>query len=245
MNIAIIGHGRMGTEVERVAIARRIPVKKIFTLENNPGGKALTAEALAGVDVCIEFSLPGAAVQNIAAVAEAGLPVVVGTTGWYDRLGEVKKIIAARGTGLVYAPNFSVGVNILSHLVDRAARLIDKYEMYDAAIRETHHRGKEDSPSGTALHLGELLLRGIGRISGVSPGNSEGRIRPGQLNISSTRVGNTVGEHSVIFDSESDTLEFSHRAKDRSGFAHGALVAAAWIRGRKGVFTMEDVLTSE
>jgi len=228
MNIALIGHGKMGAEVERVAASRNVRVVKVFDIGDNPGGKALTAGTLAGVDVCVEFTVPSAAVA-----------------GWYDQIDAVKKIIGARGTGLVYAPNFSVGVNILSHLVGRAARLIDRHDMYDAAIRETHHREKADSPSGTALHLGRILLDGIRRIEGVAAGNSDGKIPPGRMNISSTRLGTTVGEHTVAFDSEADTIELTHRAKNRSGFAHGALIAAEWIRGRKGVYTMEDVLTTE
>jgi 4-hydroxy-tetrahydrodipicolinate reductase len=173
MNIALIGHGKMGAEVERVANARGMGVTKIFTIENNPGGKSLTRDSLAGADVCIEFSVPEAAVRNIEAVAKAGLPIVVGTTGWYDQLGAVKKIIEKRGTGMVYAPNFSLGINVLNHLINCAAHLFDKYEMYDAAIRETHHRGKIDSPSGTALHLSQLLLRHIRRIDRIVAGNPD------------------------------------------------------------------------
>lgn len=245
MNIALIGHGRMGEEIERVALSKGIVVDKIFTLENNHGGLALTPESLLGVDVCIEFSVPSAAVKNIEAVAKAGLPIVVGTTGWYDQLDAVKKIIGIRKTGLVYAPNFSVGINILSHLINCATHLFDRHEMYDVAIRETHHRGKEDSPSGTALHLSQILMKSMRRKNTIAAGNTDGKIRPEQLNVSSIRLGNTVGEHSVLFDSDADSLEITHRAKNRSGFAYGALIAAEWIRGKKGVYTMEDVLTTE
>jgi 4-hydroxy-tetrahydrodipicolinate reductase len=245
MNIAIIGNGKMGMEVERVALAKGIAVKKVFTEENNRDGRGLTAESLRGIDVCVEFTLPESAVKNIEAAAKAGKPIVVGTTGWYDALDAVRKVVEARKTGLVYSPNFSVGVNILGHLLNCAAHLFDKYEMYDIAIRETHHRGKADSPSGTALHLSQLLLRNVRRKTAILAGNAPGTIKPGQLQISSERVGQAVGEHSVIFDSEADSLEFVHRAKNRSGFAHGALIAAAWLRDRKGVYTMEDVLTSE
>jgi 4-hydroxy-tetrahydrodipicolinate reductase len=171
--------------------------------------------------------------------------VVVGTTGWYDRLDDVRRIVEAGGSALVYAPNFSIGVNLLGHLINCAAHLFDRYDMYDVAIRETHHRGKADSPSGTALHLSQLILKNIRRKTGVVAGNPDGPIKPEQLHISSERVGHAVGEHTIVFDSEADSLEFTHRAKNRSGFAHGALIAAAWVRGRKGVFTMEDVLTTE
>jgi 4-hydroxy-tetrahydrodipicolinate reductase len=245
MKIALIGNGNMGAEVERIARAKGVTVSKIFTGENNHGGRGLTAESLRGVDVCIEFTAPGSAVKNIEAVAKAGKPIVVGTTGWYDKLDAVRRVVETRNTGLVYAPNFSIGVNLLGHLLNCAAHLFDRYEMYDIAIRETHHRGKADSPSGTALHLSQLLLRNIRRKTTILAGNSAGAIKPGQLHISSERVGHAVGEHTVIFDSEADSLEFTHRAKNRSGFAHGALIAAAWIRDRKGVYTMEDVLATE
>jgi 4-hydroxy-tetrahydrodipicolinate reductase len=245
MKIAIVGNGKMGTEVERVARAKGIDVARVFTGGENQGARALTAQALAGIDVCVEFSLPAAAVQNIEAIAKAGKPVVVGTTGWYDRLGDVRVMVEASGTGLVYSPNFSIGVNLLGQILNSAARLFDRYEMYDVAVRETHHRGKADSPSGTALHLSQLILRHVRRKTEVLAGNPDGPARTGQLQVSSARVGSVVGEHAVVFDSEADTLEIIHRAKNRSGYAHGALIAAAWVRGRKGVFTMDDVLTTE
>ncbi len=245
MNIAIIGNGKMGAEVERVALAQGITVKKVFTEENNRDGRGLTAESLRGIDVCVEFTLPGSAVKNIEAVVKAGKPIVVGTTGWYDSLDAVRKIVAARKTGLVYSPNFSVGVNLLGRILKDAARLIDRYEMYDVAIREIHHRAKADCPSGTALQLGEILLAHIRRKKSLLAGNAPGAIKPGQLHISSERVGHAFGEHSVLFDSEADSLEFIHRAKNRSGFAHGALIAATWLRKRKGVYTMEDVLAQK
>jgi 4-hydroxy-tetrahydrodipicolinate reductase len=245
MNIALIGHGTMGKEVERVASAKGITVGKVFTETDNAGGRALTKESLKGIDVCIEFTLPASAVKNIDAVSRAGKPIVVGTTGWYDNLAGVKKMIGERGTGLVYAPNFSLGINLMMHLLTCAAHLFDRYDMYDISLRETHHRAKEDSPSGTALHISQLLLQNIRRKTGIVSGNTRGRIGPEQLHISSLRTGSVVGEHAIIFDSESDSMEFVHRAKDRSGFAHGALIAAAWIREQKGVFTMKDVLTTD
>ncbi|HLF15085.1 MAG TPA: 4-hydroxy-tetrahydrodipicolinate reductase [Bacteroidota bacterium] len=245
MNIALIGNGKMGAEVERVALAKGIAVKKIFTEENNRGGRGLTAESLRGIDVCVEFTLPAAAVKNIEAVAKAGKPIVVGTTGWYDDLDAVRKIVETAKTGLVYSPNFSIGVNLFAHLLNCAAHLFDRYEMYDVAIRETHHRGKADSPSGTALHLSQLLIKNIRRKTSILAGNATGAIKQGQLHISSQRVGHAVGEHAVVFDSEADSLEFVHRTKNRSGFAHGALIAAGWIRDRQGVYTMEDVLATE
>lgn len=245
MKIAIIGNGKMGSEVARIAAARGITVGKVITEEENRGGRGITAESLAGIDVCIDFTVPAAVVKNIEAVAKAGKPVVVGTTGWYDRLDSVRKTIEAAGTGMVYSPNFSLGVNLLGHLLNCAAHLFDKYEMYDVSIRETHHRAKEDSPSGTALHLSQILLKNLRRKTAILSGNGQGPVKPGEIHIASQRVGHAVGEHAVVFDSEADSLEFIHRAKNRSGFAQGALIAAAWVRGRTGVFTMDDVLTTE
>ncbi len=245
MKIALVGNGKMGAEVARIAAERGIDVAKVFTEENNRDGAGLTAGSLAGVDVCVEFTAPGAAVKNIVAAAKAGKPIVVGTTGWYDQLDAVRKAVSEAGTGLVYAPNFSPGVNILSRLLRDAAAIFDRHDAYDVAVRETHHRAKADSPSGTALHLGRILVDNLRRKTSILPGNAPGPVAPGQLQVSSARVGHAVGEHSVIFDSETDSLEFIHRAKNRSGFAHGALLAAGWVRGRRGVFTMEDVLTTE
>ena len=246
MKIAIIGDGNMGTEVARVARQKGIEVVKIFTQAENPGGSGLTAASLSGVDVCVEFTMPSAAVDNIKGAAKAGKPIVVGTTGWGDRLPEVSAVIEACGTALVHAPNFSLGVNLLARVVESAARVFDRYELYDVAVRETHHRGKADAPSGTALALGRLILKHVRRKTEILGGEpAAGPVRPAQLHVSSQRVGNVVGEHTVVFDSEADSIEITHRARNRSGFAQGALVAAAWVRGRKGVYTMDDVLMTE
>ncbi len=242
MNCALIGYGKMGREVERVAKERGVRIAKVFDVDTNQAGAGLTKEALKQVDVCIEFSTPEAVMQNIHAVAEAGKNIVVGTTGWYDRLDEVRKLVKAKKIGFLYASNFSLGVNIFSQIVMDAAHLFDKHAGYDVAIQETHHRGKADSPSGTALSIASLVLQNFRRKSEIVSAAPREPLRAHQLHIASMRVGSVTGRHSVVFDSDADMVELVHTAKNRAGFALGAVVAAEWLKGKKGFFTMRDVL---
>lgn len=243
MNIALIGYGSMGKEVERVAKERGITVAQTFDIHNNVHGNGLTKNTLKGVDVCIEFSTPATVIENIEATAACGKNIVVGTTGWYDRLDHVRKVVKENKTGLLYAPNFSLGVNLFMQIVSNAAHLFDKYAEYDTAVSEIHHRGKSDSPSGTALALATAILAAMKRKKEILAETSHGQIRPDQLHVSSARLGLTTGKHSVSFDSEADSIELVHIAKNRSGFALGAVVAAEWLRGKKGLYTMRDVIT--
>lgn len=244
MNIAIVGYGKMGKEIETVAKERNIPVVKIFTRKNNIDGTGLTKEVLSDVDVCIDFTSPLAVLKNIQAIAEAGKNVVVGTTGWYDKLNVVTELIKKRKTALLYAPNFSLGVNLFYQIATNASKIFDRFDMYDAAVMETHHREKADSPSGTALALGNLVIQNMRRKKEIFHETSHGKIKPEHLHVTSSRVGHVVGQHTLLFDSEADSIELTHTAKNRRGFAIGALIAAEWLKGKKGVFTMKDVLTS-
>ncbi|HEV8538927.1 MAG TPA: 4-hydroxy-tetrahydrodipicolinate reductase [Bacteroidota bacterium] len=243
MTVALIGYGKMGREIERVASERNLSLRTIFTSRNNPQGTGLTKQALHGVDVCIDFSTPVAVLTNIEAIAACGKNVVVGTTGWYDKLEEVKKLVKAKKIGMLYSPNFSLGMNIFSQVLTSALRYIDKFDVYDAAIQETHHAGKADSPSGTAIALGEIILQHLRCKKELLYETAHRAIKPRQLHVTSTRIGHAVGEHRVRFDSEADSIELVHTARNRAGFALGALIAAEWLKGKKGVFTMKDVLT--
>jgi len=244
MNIALIGYGKMGKEIELVAANRNVSIKQIFTLENNSQGSGITKQSLKNVDVCIDFSSPTAVVDNIEAVAGCGKNIVVGTTGWYDQLEEIKKLAKTKRIGLLYSSNFSIGMNIFYQVVTSAAHLVDKFDCYDAAISEMHHKGKADSPSGTALTLGQIMLQQLHRKKEVMHESPHGTLKPEQLHITSTRIGHVVGTHRVVFDSQADCIELVHTAKSRSGFALGALLAAEWLNGKKGFFTMKDVLIS-
>jgi 4-hydroxy-tetrahydrodipicolinate reductase len=232
----------MGREIERLAAERGVAVGPVFDLANNARSAGLTRASLAGVDVAIDFSTPDACVRNIEAAAKAGVNIVVGTTGWYDELPRVRRIIRAKRTGLLYSPNFSIGMNVFARLVSDAAASFDKFPMYDAAIHETHHTAKKDSPSGTALLLARAVLDAMRRKTEILAGPARGPIKPRQLHVSSARTGSVVGTHEVLFDSEADAITLVHTAKNRTGFALGALVAAEWLSGRRGCFTMQDVL---
>jgi 4-hydroxy-tetrahydrodipicolinate reductase len=244
MNIALIGHGKMGKEIETVAKLRNIGIEQIFTIENNLRGMAITRQSLKNVDVCVDFSTPAAVVHNIEIVAECGKNIVIGTTGWYDKLDDVKKSAKANNIGLLYSPNFSLGMNIFFQIVSSASHLLDKFDAYDVAIQETHHRHKVDSPSGTAMSLAQIVLQNVRRKKEMFHEAVHSGIRNEQLHITSTRMGETVGIHNVMFDSDADSITLTHSAKNRSGYALGALIAAEWLKDKKGVYTMKDVLNS-
>jgi len=242
MNIALIGYGKMGREVERVAKEKGVKIAKILTLENNTGALGIDRDSMKGVDVCIDFSTPAAVLDNVEALADCGKSVVVGTTGWYDRIEQVKKLVKAKKIGFLYAANFSLGVNIFTQIAMDAAHMFEKYAEYDVALSEIHHKGKADSPSGTALSLGAVILQEMRRKSELLTDAPHEQIKPHQLHLSSTRVGHVTGRHTVMFDSDSDTIELVHTAKNRRGYALGAVTAAEWLKGKKGFYTMRDVI---
>ena len=239
LRIALIGYGRMGHEVERLANEKGHSIVARYDVDNLLTRKSADEKA----EVYIEFTVPGSTVENIKTVAALGKPLVVGTTGWSDRLPEVEKTIRAGGSGLIHASNFSLGMNIFLSITEFAARLFDQFVDYDPFIHEVHHRGKVDSPSGTALVLGETLLRNIRRKTQLVTERCDDRIGPESLHVSSTRAGSVPGTHTVAFDSLADSIELNHVARNRSGFALGALFAAEWIIGKRGIFTMSDLMS--
>ncbi len=222
MRIALIGFGKMGREIDAIARAQGETIARVFDSRT-----PVKPQALEGIDVCIEFSTPEAALANIRACIEAKRDIVVGTTGWLEHLPKLKDDV--KDSGLLYSANFSLGMNIFQRIVSHAAALIEKAPEYDPFIHEVHHRQKKDSPSGTAIRLANILLDTIGRKNKDT------------LSISSNRAGLVTGTHTVAFDSEADLIELRHTAKNRRGFALGALTAARWLHGRKGVYTMDDV----
>jgi 4-hydroxy-tetrahydrodipicolinate reductase len=170
---------------------------------------------------------------------QAKKDIVVGTTGWHKHLPELRDMV--KETGLLYSTNFSLGMNLFFRMVKRAAELMNRAGDYDPFVHEIHHRQKVDSPSGTALTLARILIDGIDRKTEVLTQPPEGKIRPEMLHVSSTRAGAVAGTHTVAFESEADSIELKHVAKTRRGFALGAMAAARWLRGRKGIYTMDDV----
>jgi len=241
MRIALIGYGQMGREVERAAREAGIEVGPIFTSRTNPEGRGLTEEALRGVDVCVDFSTPQAVLTHIRRVAEVRKPMVVGTTGWYDRLDEVRPVIEQAGIGFVYGPNFCLGVTVLFRLVAYGARLLRNLPDFDPYIVEWHHRRKADHPSGTALRLGGILLEQMGRKTHLVA-RLEGRIPSDGISVASIRAGSHPGTHRVGFDAPFETLEIAHSVRHRRAFAVGALWAARFAKDHRGIFSFEEVI---
>lgn len=230
MRIALVGYGRMGRAVEAAALARGHTIEARLDVDENAGGLALTPEQLAGADVAIEFTAPAAAPRNIERLVEAGVPVVTGTTGWAAELPRVTALVRDRGGSLLHATNFSVGVQLFLRAARELARAFAGRPGFDAFILEEHHAQKLDAPSGTALTLQQ----------GVRAADPE---RP--FPITSVRAGAIPGVHSLTYDGTDDTVSLTHTARGRGGFAAGAVLAAEWLPGRRGVFTFEDMLFGE
>ena len=239
MTIGLIGYGRMGKEVERLALERGWKVGFHGTTGSGP----LREKDAAGVDVGIHFATGSSVAEHVEQWSKFRKPLVIGTTGWDDALNQVRRTVEGSGIGLLYGANFSPGIHLFTRLAALAGSLADRSPEYDVAIHEAHHRGKPDSPSGTALMLGRILLDRVRRKSGLLTGPPEGRIDPKHLQISSARVGSVVGTHSVILDSPADTIQLVHTARNRTGFALGALLGAEWILNRKGLHTVEELMT--
>lgn len=227
MEIALIGYGKMGRLLDR--LAEDVGCHVVATIKNQ---EIINNQSLCNAKVCIEFTHPESAVKNIRRCAELGKDMVVGTTGWYHQLSEVEKIIQYNNVGLFYAPNFSIGVQLFLSLVEKASRLMREHPEYDVGLLEEHHKEKVDAPSGTAKVLLQSILENWDRE------------RAENVQINSFRCGAIPGTHEVIFDSLCDTIKLTHQARNREGFAFGALKAALWLNGKKGIFTMKDFIHS-
>ncbi len=222
MRFLLLGVGKTGSLVAEVACDRHHEVEPVRSAEN-PRGAALTAERLRGIDAVIDFTTPDAVMENIAACVRVGAPLVVGTTGWYDRLPEVRAMVENSGTGFVFGANFSVGVNLFLELARTASSATQ--HGYTGQIFERHHVHKKDAPSGTAIAIQNAIRGTCGQ----------------EIEITSFREGEVVGLHEVILDSPFDRIYLCHDAKSRRGFAEGAVRATEWIMGKKGFFDFKDI----
>lgn len=237
MKIAILGYGRMGHAVESVAERLGHRISAIFD-QNNP---LKTDSDIRDAEVIVSFTNHQAVIPNLKLVSEINLPIVEGTTGWYHQLDHIKPL---KNLTMLYSPNFSIGVYLFTKLVEKAAQLFGSLPEYDGYIHEWHHRNKADSPSGTALKLADIMVKNIKTKDVVLPQTGTGKIAENALHVSSTRVGRIPGTHEVGFDSEQDSITLRHQAHGRTGFAIGALKAAEWLIGRKGIYTMDDFMES-
>ena len=269
MKIALIGYGKMGRMIEAAALARKHQITVVIDLfvhDVKPASGAVLLPAFpakiedaGNPDLFIDFTKPETAPLTVKAAAALGKPVVCGTTGWYDKLPEVSAAVEKAGTALLWSSNFSLGVNLFYRIASYAARLTDPFAEYDVGGLEVHHSKKADSPSGTAKILMERVLANMKRKTNVLWGDlsnadassgalSGGVLKADTVHFASLRYGAAPGAHSLFFDSPADTIEITHTARNREGFASGAVIAAEWLAGsqtgeaRRGIFTMDDVL---
>lgn len=228
--LAIIGMGKMGRTIEQLAPERGFEVVARISPRSGRGTReaaSVDRTTLNGAHVAVEFSAPAAAAANIRAALDAGCPIVVGTTGWYDSRAEIERLALEKKGALLIAPNFSVGIAAFGEIVKAAARLLRSAPGYDAHLTETHHAAKKDAPSGTAAALDEMAAKEWGR----------------DIPITSIRTGSVPGTHEFVFDAPFEQIRMEHVARDRRVFADGALLAAKWLIGKQGVFSMSDVLS--
>jgi 4-hydroxy-tetrahydrodipicolinate reductase len=228
MRLALIGYGGMGRLVGQSVASQASGDEIGVTINSRDASQSPgdLASSLRGHDAAIDFSVGSAVLRNIEACAIAGVPLVEGTTGWKDQETEARQIVKEHNAALVYGANFSIGVSVFYRIVSHAAKLMSGFDQYEAFIEEEHHSRKRDAPSGTALKLKELMAKALG----------------GDIPIASTRAGHIPGTHRVGFDSAADQIMLTHMARSREGFAAGALLAARWIVGRKGVYEFSDVI---
>ena len=238
MKIALIGYGAMGKAIDALAEMEHCEVTSRYDVS-----QPLTPATIGNWDVAIDFSQADAVVRNVEIIAAAGKSLVIGTTGWYAELPTVKHIVAQSKIGCVAGTNFSVGVQMFIRLARAAGMLVNNNADYDVAVHEWHHTRKADSPSGTALTLADVLINEIARKERVETETSHTRLSPQALHVTSTRVGQVTGKHQITIDGVDDRIELIHDARNRNGFARGALRAARWVNGKQGYFDFTDVFT--
>ncbi|MBE0646710.1 MAG: 4-hydroxy-tetrahydrodipicolinate reductase [Bacteroidales bacterium] len=239
MKFALLGYGKMGKEIERLATEKG---HEIILIIDRPEEWEASFPELAKADVAIDFSTPASVIDNIHYCFDADVPVVVGTTGWHEQIEEIRIECLEHGKGFFWAPNFSIGVNIFFELNRKLASLMSGWPDYEISLEETHHVHKLDAPSGTAIVLANDIVRHHGKKEKWVKEISQ---NPGDLGIHSHRLGEVTGTHMVIYESQDDMIEIIHNAKSRQGFVKGAILAAEWMNGKRGFFEMKDLLETK
>lgn len=238
MKIALIGYGKMGKAIEAIARQRGHEIVSIIDI-NNP--EEFGSAAFRSADVAIEFTTPATAFANYQRCFDAGVAVVSGTTGWLDRVGEIRERCEKEGKTFFYASNFSVGVNIFFALNKYLAKIMEGFPAYDVRMTETHHVHKLDAPSGTAITLAEGILGNLSRKTGWTLDDGSKPVGPDELPIRAIRKGEVPGIHEITYESDADVITIKHDAKSRAGFALGAVIAAEFTAGKKGFLGMSDL----
>ncbi len=246
MRIAIVGFGKMGHVVYETALRSGHEIVAVIdphVQDSRVSSDSCTAESLQGADVVIEFSVPEGIEERMEIYSSAHIPAVIATTGWYDRLDSIQKRLSGTKGAIIWSGNFAIGVHLFFSIVRSAAHLLDRFPAYDPVIQELFHAGKGDSPSGTSHMLSRILLEQLSRKDSAESARLDRKRDDREIHISAARGGFHPGTHTVIFDSPVDTIEITHRARNREGFATGAIQAASWISGGKeGFFSLDDML---
>ena len=227
----------MGRMVELEAKKLSIPISKIINSHTE-----LSSATFDKDEIAIEFTEPSICLKNIKTLSSKGVKIVCGTTGWDKNINEVKEIVKKHNTGFIYASNFSIGVNIFWRIIEEASSIINKFDNYDIMGHEIHHNKKKDSPSGTALTTANVIINKVARKKHIVTNKIDGEIKASELHFSSSRCGNIIGKHEVIFDSPTDSISISHDSKDRSSYAIGAINCAKWIKNKTGFYSIKNYM---
>lgn len=247
MKIALVGFGKMGQMIHSFVEEgdEVVAIIDLYSTNNLVSAKELSVDNLNGADVVIDFSHPSTIEENIKFYLENEVPCVIGTTGWYDKVDSFKEFAKDyKSSSLIYSGNFSLGVAVFREIVKFAAAILSQTSIYDVFLNEIHHREKADSPSGTSLLLAEAVRDNFEGKDTIVSEELKRKIKKNEIHCSSTRGGYVTGTHSVVFDSQVDSIELVHRAKSREGFAKGALIAASWVKDKSGFYNLDDLVNT-
>jgi 4-hydroxy-tetrahydrodipicolinate reductase len=243
MKIAIVGYGKMGKMIEEAAKERGIIVSStIDPINKEAKFKEINSQSLKDVDVCIDFTHPSVIMGNIKKYCELKKNVVIGTTGWYEHMGEVKSMVKKAKIGCIWSGNFSIGVNMYFKIIEEAAKVVNRLDDYDIMGLEYHHNKKADSPSGTMKMIGDILIKNIDRKKTAVYEMLNRQIKPEEIHLASVRGGAIPGVHEIVFDSNADTITITHSARTREGFAKGAVMACEFVNKKSGFFDINDLM---
>lgn len=242
MKVAVVGYGRMGQNIKKILLnEKKITVVTIDKYNENADYDKLTHDSLSDVDVAIDFTFPNEVISNTKIYVKNNINVVMGTTGWYDKINEVKNIVG-KNIGFIWSGNFSLGVNIFFRIIKASAKLFNNFSEYDPLLYEIHHKQKQDSPSGTASMIAKILINELTNKKNIITDKLNKKINEDEIHTASIRGGYYPGTHTVMFDSIVDTIELKHTARNRDGFANGSIAAAKWINGKKGFYSIDDYM---